>query len=78
MLAQITIREGNFNATGVSDEGVVVGHIGENSPYYLRSLCVGLYGTHPRDRHTGAACGDPREVSIHASMALWQQRIRYR
>lgn len=35
MLAQITIREGNFNATGVSDEGVVVGHIGENSPYYL-------------------------------------------
>lgn len=35
VLAQITIREGNFAATGVSDEGVVVGHIGENSPYYL-------------------------------------------
>ena len=33
--AQISIREGNFNATGVSNEGVVVGHIGENSPYYL-------------------------------------------
>lgn len=35
VLAQISIREGNFSATGVSDEGVVVGHIGENSPYYL-------------------------------------------
>lgn len=35
LLAQISIREGNFNASGVSDEGVVVGHTGENTPYCL-------------------------------------------
>lgn len=35
LLAQVTIKEGGFIATNVSNEGVVVGEFGQNTPFYL-------------------------------------------